>query len=32
MNSFVNVKFFREVFVTLLMISDPPVIVPVSWG
>ena len=32
MISFVNVKFFWEVFVTLLMISDPLVIVPVSWG
>jgi multiple antibiotic resistance protein len=32
MNSFVNVKFFWEVFVTLLMITDPPGIVPVFVG
>ena len=32
MNSFVNVKFFREVFVTPLMITDPPGIARVSWG
>ena len=32
MNSFVNVKFFWEVFVTLLVITDPPGIVPVFVG
>ncbi len=29
MNSFVNVKYFCEVFVTLLVITNPPGIVPV---
>ena len=32
MNSFLNVKFFWEVFVTLLVITDPPGIVPVFLG
>jgi MarC family membrane protein len=32
MNSFFNVKFFWEVFVTLLVITDPPGIVPVFLG
>ncbi len=31
MNSLVNIKFFWEVFVRLLVITDPPGIVPVSW-
>ncbi len=32
MNSFFDVKFFWEVFVTLLVITDPPGIVPVFLG
>jgi len=32
MNSFFEVKFFWEVFVTLLVITDPPGIVPVFLG
>lgn len=32
MNSFFNVKYFLEVFVTLLVITDPPGIVPVFVG
>jgi multiple antibiotic resistance protein len=32
MNSFFNLKFFWEVFVTLLVITDPPGIVPVFLG
>jgi multiple antibiotic resistance protein len=32
MNSFFDVKFFWEVFVTLLVITDPPGIVPVFVG
>jgi multiple antibiotic resistance protein len=32
MNSFFNVKYFWEVFVTLLVITDPPGIVPVFVG
>lgn len=32
MNSFFDIKFFWEVFVTLLVITDPPGIVPVFLG
>jgi hypothetical protein len=32
MNSFFNVKYIREVLVTMLVITDPPGIVPVFVG